>query len=211
VLALVQWAVINALSDEIAQEDAAAATSPEDSDAAYVQAVTVAVSFRARPLLVAFFPNNIEDPDPEWPLSKIYNDLANQITEISLVLFTAFLRAYLANKGLFSAGQVLILGLERQCRTNFEGMVSAEAQRSFASGILSLVKRLEDDIMNPELEEVVKNAWSASYYWSWMNDSVCASILLESLTLCDTLGWTNKNPDSQSYIHSLRLRCFKLV
>ncbi|KAJ7929622.1 hypothetical protein B0H13DRAFT_2539766 [Mycena leptocephala] len=211
VLALVQWAVINALSDEIAQEDAAAATSPEDSDAAYVQAVTVAVSFRARPLLVAFFPNNVEDADPEWPLSKIYSDLANQITEISLILFTAFLRAYLANRGLFSAGRVLILCLERQCRTNFEGMVSAEAQRSFASGILSLVKRLEDDIMNPELEEVVKNAWSASYYWSWMNDSDCASILLESLTLCDTLGWTNKNPDSQSYIHSLRLRCFKLV
>ncbi|KAJ6460441.1 hypothetical protein DFH09DRAFT_1383251 [Mycena vulgaris] len=201
VLAIVQWIGIHKLSDEIAEEDAYPSST--------VNVRAIAVNFRRHHVLLQFFPENANDIDADRTVFQIYDVLANQISEISLVLLTTFLGAYIAKNRLPSSAQLLRSCLER--RPNFDGAVSAEAQRSFAAAILSLLQGFEDNPIDSEFEEVVKNTVSASYYWSWMHDPTCASILLEALAVCDRMGWPRTNSDMRTYIQHLRDRCTSLV
>ncbi|KAJ7474890.1 hypothetical protein FB451DRAFT_277651 [Mycena latifolia] len=205
VLAIVQWPVINSLSDEIASEDALVSSGvPVDAEPQR----TTALNFRKHPLLLQFFPENVNDVDVKSSIFDIYSILANQITEIFLRLLTTFLWAYVASNRLPSTAQLLISCLERQSRPKFDGAVSAEAQRAFAAVILSLLQGFADNSTDSEFEEVVKNAFGASYYW--MDDSTCASTLLDALAVYDKMGWPARNSDMWSYIQNLRTRCIAI-
>ncbi|KAJ7708173.1 hypothetical protein B0H17DRAFT_1191664 [Mycena rosella] len=112
-LAIVQWTGIDSLSDEIAQEDAHPSSN--------VDVRAVALNFRKHPLLLSFFPENADDLDASNNVFDIYSLLANQITEISLILLATFLGAYVAKDRLPYATELLVSCLERQCRPDSSG------------------------------------------------------------------------------------------